>query len=344
MVYLPSPGGRSDIDFLVYDVTDDNHPDKDESLGIALKGEQWYRRPFKIHRDIGVNKVAVVCPTSIGRRCPVCEYQAELRKKGGDKELIKALRAKDRVLYCVIPIGEHKFEAVPHLFEISHYLFQKLLNEEITEDERYGMFPSPSDGLTVKIRWDSKKIGEGDAFAEANRIDFNSRDYEYDDDMLSKVPDLDSIIHKSVISSEKLSNMFFELETESDAGADDGTEFPPRETSEERPKRERRDATEHTPARKPKGAVPKEKEKESEQESDEDVCIACEGTGINSKGNKCKICNGTGERKNEDKKDTDNACPYDHEFGKDSDVYKDCDDCDREIWGRCLDEKEKNIA
>ena len=105
----------------------------------------------------------------------------------------------------------------------------------------------------------------------------------------------------------------------------------------------------------------------------EDRCIACEGSGEDTRGNECPICGGTGlkpkkkatskkakdddEEEDEDEPETTkkstmsrttnktskstgkNKCPYGFKFGIDTDKKKECDACN--IWNDCIDEKEK---
>jgi len=62
-------------------------------------------------------------------------------------------------------------------------------------------------------------------------------------------------------------------------------------------------------------------------------CIACGGSGENSKGNKCKPCKGKGFTKKKEEKD-EKICPHGHTFGEDCDDFpKDCDDC--KLWEAC---------
>jgi len=74
-VFNPEPGSRVKLDFLPYEVTDARHPDRDNELGVAIPGELWYKRPFKVHRNIGAGNETVVCPSSVGKKCPICEYR-----------------------------------------------------------------------------------------------------------------------------------------------------------------------------------------------------------------------------------------------------------------------------
>ena len=205
-VFNPEPGGRHYLDFLPYKVTSDNHPDKDVANEIAIKGSWWYRLPFKVHRNIGALNESVVCPTSIGKKCPICEYRTKRMKEGAPKEETDALRPSLRNLYLVVPINDKKHEEKVHIWDSSQYLFQNLLNNELEENEEYYSFADPEEGYTLKIRFDSKSIGKGQPFAEASRIDFVERKNSYDEDFLKKVPSLDNVL--SILSYDELLSKF----------------------------------------------------------------------------------------------------------------------------------------
>src|SRR5512135_3174256 len=97
-------GSRLELDFLPYKVTDPKHPDRKDETERAIPGALWYRRPYRLHRGIGVNNESVVCPTSVGKRCPICEYRKKLMAKNADKDDISAVTSRLRNLYVVIPL------------------------------------------------------------------------------------------------------------------------------------------------------------------------------------------------------------------------------------------------
>ena len=333
-VFKEDPGGRTALDFLCYEVTDPKHPDRDDDLEIAVPGELWYKRPFKVHRQIGPSKESAVCPTSIGKRCPICDYRQKRLQEGAPKKETDGYKASARNLYVVVPKDMKDYDEKPHIWNISQAMFQNLLNTEVNEDpDEYGVFPDHEEGLTVKIRFDSKTIGSSKPFAEANRIDFEERDSQYGDDIISEVPNLDKVL--SIPSFSELESKFFELE-------DEGT--PDEPTDQDEPPFDPEDKPE--PVR-----------------DDAEVCVACEGTGTNSKGRECRICEGTGMRpekkeekeppkkptkgkkkdkepepKKETKKSKGPECPFGHTYATDCEEFDDCDECD--LWSDCLDAKE----
>ena len=141
-VFSPDPEGKYYLDFLPYVVTDPRHPDRKADTGQATPDSLWYRRPFRIHRNVGAgNGDSAVCLTSIGRKCPICEHKAKLVKAGASKEETKPLNSSKRILYIVIPLRSKEFEEDIHIFDISERNFQDKLTNELKEDDKYEVFP-----------------------------------------------------------------------------------------------------------------------------------------------------------------------------------------------------------
>jgi hypothetical protein len=351
-VYSPEPGKRAKFDIIPYTVTNPKHPDRNVEEGFAIPGSIWYKRPFRIHRNIGVDKDSVVCLTSFGKKCPICEYRAIQQKAGATKEELKVLNSSLRNLYCVIPIDSKTNESEPHVLDISQFLFQDKLNEEIKENDEYEIYMDLEEGLTLNVRFLSSTMGSSKPFAEAGRIDFEKRKQQYTEDILEEVPDLDSLLTE--LSYKELETKFMEMEGEAELTEEEEEEeddVPVRkkkvvepeklkrkpsvvkdededdeEDDEPAPVRKRKPAPE--PVKKKRPVVveddddddePEEEDEDEEDEEEEPVrkksqgrpaptvgkdkrpvkldpilCIACQGTGKNSRGKKCPICNGTG--------------------------------------------------
>jgi hypothetical protein len=374
-IFSPDPDGRYKLDFLPYEVTDPRHPDRDTESDIAVPGNLWYRRPFKTHRNVGngTDATSVVCLTSFGKKCPICEYRAKLMKEGADKADTDALKPSNRNLYVVIPLDSKKHEVEIHIFDISQAMFQKKLNEELEEAPENGIFPDLEQGKTVKVRFESKTFGSGKPFPEAGRIDFVDRDDQYDETILKKVPNLDELL--KVLSYEALSLKFFEMEDSVDENAgklkDDEDEQTPEK--EEAPRQRKNPLASKAPEEEkaPERRKEKEKEKEPESKSEgptwEDL-LALSGRKLTRfcDDNKLKLDPDkydedndlrkaiaeelgvtppkTSRRKSEEeeppkgvKKETSSSskekCPHGHVFGVDTSKYKECDDC--KLWDDC---------
>lgn len=205
--------GKHKFDIIPYVVSVKNHPDKNEEEGIAVKNSLWYRRPFKVHGNVGANNDVVVCPSTFGKPCPICDYKKKRQEEGADWEEIKQYNAKDRSLYCIIPIDEKKYEEELHLFNMSDYCFQDQLNKDVREDEDYGMFPDLEDGFTLDCRFEEKALGKN-KFITANRINFKERKEGYDESIIDDVPNLDEIFIVKEYS--ELEAMFFETPVDDD--------------------------------------------------------------------------------------------------------------------------------
>jgi len=315
-VFTPEPGSKNVLlDFMPYVVQDPKHPDLDVEDGIAIPGSLWYKRPYKVHRNVGVDNDTVVCPTSVKKPCPICEHRAKRIKEGdADKEELKALKASMRNLYCVIPVNNKKFEAIPHVFDISQFLFQELLNEELKENQDNGVFPDLEEGKTVKIRFDSSTIGSSKPFAEASRIDFVERDEQYDEAILEDVPNLDNLL--SIMSYKDIEAKFFEIEEEETGGR----LKPEAEEEEEEEEEPRPTSRKHTS--KPKPEKEEEEEETPEEEEEEETPKVHRS-----------------HRKEEVKSGHKEKCPHRHKFGVDTDEFDECSSC--KIWDDCIEEKEK---
>jgi hypothetical protein len=218
-VFSAPPGGKVVMDIIPYTVSDEHHPDRDADREIAIPGELWYKRPFKTHRNIGASKDSYICPTSIGKKCPICEYRAKRKEAGASKEELDALNAKTRNLYVVKIIGHKDFDETFMVWDISQFLFQEKLNEELSENLDYGVFPDLEQGMSLRIRFESKKFGTGKPFADTSRIDFIERAEQYDESVLDEIPNLDEIM--KVLSYKELDAKFQELDENDIASADD---------------------------------------------------------------------------------------------------------------------------
>jgi len=312
-IFKEEPNSRMRFDIIPYVVSNNAHPDRDEQLQIAMPGELWYKRPFKIHRNIGGSNDSVVCLQSIGKKCPICEYRAKLLRDGAEKEETDTLKNSLRNLYIVIPIDHKEYDEKPHVWDISQYLFQNLLNEEIEEDEQYEVFPDLEEGLTLKVRFEEKSIGKN-KFANANKISFEDRSEAYDESIIEEVPDLDKML--KILSYAELEKKFLEIDDEDIV--EDATPrkrkkaIEAKEEEEEAPKKRRK--------------VAKEKEEEEEEEILDDNVDDGRTAGKVTRPN----------RKSESK----NKCPYGYKYGKDTDEKEECETCD--VWVDCDEEKENN--
>ena len=338
-IFKEEPGSRVNLDILPYEVTAANHPDRDDEYEIAIPGSLWYKRPYWLHRNIGPDNQSIVCPSSIGQKCPICEYRAQLLKDGArwDDDAVKALKPSMRNLYVVIPKGSKKYEETPHIWDISQFLFQDKLNEEIQENEEYETFPDLEEGYTLRIRFSEESFG-GNKFAETSRIDFKERGKPYDESILEEVPHLDDLLEIS--SYKAIEAMFFGGMDAEEIEDEDEEEKPIRQKStrsKPKPEPEEEDnddagEEEDEPDEEEDEPDEDEDEEDDDEEDDEEEDDEEEEKPVKKPPVRTKKQETKKSKKPEKK---GGKCPHGHKFGEDCEDYDECDECDK--WEECMD-------
>ncbi len=311
------------LDFIPYEVTDEKHLDRYDPEERAVPGTLWYKKPFKIHRNVGADDLTVVCRGTIKKKCPICEYVTEKLKAGADWDDMKDTTAKDRNLYAVLPIDSEDHEDEIYIWDISQFLFQNELNDQLEENEDNGIFPDLEEGKTLEVKLKWKKFGKS-MFPETRDILFEDRDEVYDEAILEDVPNLDEVLE--IMSYQEMHDLFFEMDDVEDEDAPVTDEEDKDEKEEKSTRRRKKPAKEEEPeeepeeekeVKKPSRRTRKPKEKEDEDENKDEKPTRS-------------------SRNKENKKD---KCPNDFVYGKDCEEHDECDECD--LWADCLEEKEK---
>jgi hypothetical protein len=316
--------GRIKFDILPYIVKDENHPDRDDEYNIAIPDSEWYRRPFSIHRNIGPDNEAIVCPGSIGEKCPICEYRMKLTDED-DEDEAKALKGdwKKRVIYLVFPIDSKKWDEDVYLYDSSQYVFQKALNDELEDNPDNEIFADAFEGKTLNVRYTKESTGKY-SYANPSRIDFIDRAEPYDEEFLDSLPNLDDILKDSIMPYKELEKKFLAYVDDDDE--DDEMEDVPDEEDDEprgRSRKPRRGSSRNT-----KKVEDDEDEEEDEPEEDEKEDEPEEEVEEKPRSRARKPVS----RKTSTTK-TRGKCPYGHKFGVDTDDFDDCADC--KVWDDC---------
>jgi outer membrane biosynthesis protein TonB len=319
--FKESPDSKVKFDILPYEVTDPKHLDRDDENGVAQVGDLWYKKPFRVHHNIGSGdqRRTIVCPSTVGKKCPICEYRAELRnKKDVDKDEITALNYSFRNLYIVVPIDNDDYKEEPHIWDIAQGNFQKLLNEEISFDDDLAVFPDLEEGSTLKVRFSSETFAKNE-YAKASKIEFIEREEAYTEKVIEGLPSLDECL--KILSYDELKMLFLEgdieNEPENEPEEDELKERGHHKKMQRKPKEELEEELE------PKEDNNDEEEEEKEKEKKEKPY----------------------ERKQEKKS---SKCPHGYRYGIDWDEKDGCSKCDE--WDDCGDthdemekkEKEEN--
>lgn len=293
------------LDIIPYIVTDKN-------LGYAEPGDLWYEKTYFAHYKIGGGERNCICPTTIGKKCPICEFAANLKrqpKTPENEEIIKDLRPKRRQLFNLINLAEPDKGVQIH--ENALFNFGEVLENELREAEgqnpEFGNFLNLKDGFTLKVRWDEEQQKGGRVYLKAGRIDFIERKRDYPESILKDSVDLDKAL--IILSYEEIERLFNGVED------DDEQDENKQKTSVEEEERPSRSSRKHY-----------EKEEEEEEE-----------TPLQSTK---EMDEEKEERPHRKHKDVPiDKCPENGDFGKDWDSFDECEDC--KVWGECKEEYKK---
>ena len=301
------------FDIIPYVVTDKKHPDNLINSNVAKEGDLWYKRPIKIHRNVGADNESVICPKSVGKPCPICEHQKKRFNDGADKEETKELYAKSRSLYAVIPIDVEDFDDEVCVWDMSNFCLEDVLIEELKDDPDNEIFPSLEEGKTLEVTFKWETFGKN-TYPKARKIKFLDRE-PYGDEILDEVPNLDEVL--KVLTYKEIENKFFELEEEEQGGTlKDVDDNEPEEEVKERPSRRKRtEKKEEEPEKeeeKPK-RTPRSRERKTEEKKEEPVT----------------------SRRKRSENTPENKCPHGHVYGTDNDEHDECYECD--VFDDCYD-------
>ena len=186
--FKPQSKVKNCIDILPYVITTKNHPQ-----GMKI-GYEDYLLDLFVHKNVGPRDDSFICLSkNFGKPCPICEEMARLSKEGKDDEA-KAIKPSRRAVYNVIDLNNPD-EGI-QLFDVSHWLFEKELTEELKgcyTDGEIPIFSDLEEGMSIKFRG-SDKVFKGNKYLEYKTFSFEDRDEDYDDKILDEVYPLDAML------------------------------------------------------------------------------------------------------------------------------------------------------
>jgi hypothetical protein len=244
-------------------------------------GQFAYSLDIFVHRKVGINEDSYIClARSYGKKCPICDEQAELRKQDDyDEKYVKSLNPTRRVIYNIECLDSDKeVKKGIQLFEVSHYLFEKEL-AEIAKKPRGGgfiLFSDPDEGKTVFFR----KSGNGPTNTEYKAFKFEDREEPVSDEILDSALCLDELIH--IPTYDEVYNAFH--------GNDGGEEIPEEQIIERAAEAEQS----RRPASRGASAV-KPAEKEPEPAADAEFQYPCSSSADFGSFEACENCPDVGE-------------------------------------------------
>jgi len=200
--------GKILLDIIPYLAGTDNHP------GKVKKGDHEYVMEYYEHKEIGAGKHSFLCmQMTFGKPCPICEERENMKKQDDwDKDIVKSLYPKRRVLYNVIDVLNK--EAGLMLFSVAHFSFENevllAVQEKVNEGGEVICFPDLENGKTVACSG-REKIMPKYTFVEFHNFSFRDRE-AYNKKMVNKTIALDTLL--VIPTYEEVDNEFFGKEPE----------------------------------------------------------------------------------------------------------------------------------
>ena len=268
--------GDYEIAIVPYEITSKKHPMVVKHQ--AEVGDSDYGFAYVVHRNVGPQKSAVLCPLAMANKpCPICEAAEEAKKKHGfSSDEFKNLKAKTRVLYNVIDMGDTSKGI--QVFDESEPLFEK---EMRTTAEAKGRRKGKTiieygDGKhTVLFAKTTKKIGTNDC---ADYTSFDFKDVEGGVKLPKNQTPFSFDEYMDLKSYEDLQSMFY---GEEDEGEEDEEKPSPskeerQEEEEEKPRRSPKKDEDDEEEESPKVKCPAGKRYGKDYDRDDDACDSCD--------------------------------------------------------------------
>lgn len=212
-----------------------------------------------IHRAVGINEDSFICLNrTFKRKCPICDYQAELRngEEDVDEKVIKALNPTRRNIFNIICLDSPKEEAKGvQVWDVSQWLFTNPL-EELAHKKKSGgeiAYADIDEGKVISFR----RKGGGKT-TEYTAFEFKDRE-EIPEEFLDAAHCLDELIH--IPTEEEVSAAFWETAKREEKETD----------KDEEPEKEAK-SSKKAPVKEKEQEKEKEKEPEKEPEGSYDEC------------------------------------------------------------------------
>ena len=172
----------------------------------AMQEDVWFRFPYRLHRNIGPKRTAMLCPETIGKKCPICD---KMRKMYDDPDINNKKAAKfapGRRSLFVVKIkrgGDKKLRGKTFIWDIADGNFYKEVDKEIDMGkDDWNNFACLQGGYTISARFAEEKFDKT-KFPKCDRVDFKPRK-DYDEKILKKNPCLDDMVVPNIPTYEEV--------------------------------------------------------------------------------------------------------------------------------------------
>ena len=201
--YTPMEGMQK-FNIIPFEIKSKMHPLV--ASGHAEVGELDIFLDFYVHRYVGPNKEAFICPKkTYGKRCPACEEMFKLYD-AQDTESAKLLKPSRRAIMNIQPLHGGRPGGL-QVFEVSHFLFMKELLEEAhacTGGDDIVIYADIEEGRVVSFRVIMEDFG-GKKTPRFKSFKFEAREHQVSDALIDQALSFDDgLVLKSQEEIEKI--------------------------------------------------------------------------------------------------------------------------------------------
>lgn len=347
-------GSSTLISVIPYLVQEKRHPD-----GIS-KGELWYKRPFKIHKDVGAgdDKKSVVCPRSFNPRadCAICDNVSELSKDyEANKDQISAEKAKNRDLLLVYDHDKKKVCLMNEPYGGGNMVgFGMLLDTRLAnprQEDWAAFWLDGDDGMALDITWKGAGLGGKKDWVKPVSIDFIPRSQApVPKDVWKQAVELSTLLVE--VSSKAIEAAYYELPDTEEEGSSPVEEeaADAQETAEETQENDTEDNSNEEPGEEDTDDGPIDFSQLSRAsllnfaKTNFDAKKYREASKIANEKKLIKFIEETWEAIVDDDIPSkaegnstaqDGSCPFGHKFREEFNEHDDCKDCEEKDYESC---------
>lgn len=190
----------------------------------AMQEDVWFRYPYRLHRNVGPKRQAVLCPETIGKQCPICD---KMRAMYDDPDINNKKAAKfapGRRSLFIVKIkrgGDKKIKGKTFVWDIADGNFYKEVDKEIDRGkDDWNNFACLQGGYTIEARFAKEKFDKVE-FAKCDRVDFKSRK-DYPEKILDKNPCLDDMVIPNIPTAKEIKELMKPGKDDKKSGNDKG--------------------------------------------------------------------------------------------------------------------------
>lgn len=176
------------------------------------EGRPTYTFEYLVHNRVGAASVSILCLAEMfNQPCPICEHRLQLREKGAEDEVWKALFPKKRNLYNIICYDRGEEEKGVQVWDVPYFYSEKNILSISKKRGRKGIegkltnFSHPDTGKSISFVIEPAQSKND--YPTYTGFSFEERDYKIDDESLESCHTLDEIVH--IPTYEEVESMYW---------------------------------------------------------------------------------------------------------------------------------------